>query len=140
MVIGSCNCHIRCACRTRHSSRVPIIALSESRIQHSFRGFLYRTVRCTCRIRYLSRVCCIALSDADVVRHCAFRIGKAIHGLHFDVVVHGDVKPRNIVREGGSDFKMIDLDMAFSVRMQFPTPSWYFPMGAIYTLDDCRGV
>jgi serine/threonine protein kinase len=45
-----------------------------------------------------------------------FRICSAIHGLHQAGIVHGDIKPRNIVRDGVNFWKLIDLDMAFRWR------------------------
>lgn len=53
----------------------------------------------------------------DVIRQVGFRIASAIHGLHLAGVVHGDIKPRNIVRSQGNEFRVIDLDMSFSVRL-----------------------
>jgi serine/threonine protein kinase len=56
----------------------------------------------------------LAEESLDVIRQVGFRIGTAINGLHSVGVVHGDIKPRNVVREGANDWKLIDLDMSFN--------------------------
>ena len=56
----------------------------------------------------------LAEESLDVIRQVGFRIGTAIQGLHSVGVVHGDIKPRNVVREGANDWKLIDLDMSFN--------------------------
>jgi serine/threonine protein kinase len=61
-----------------------------------------------------SNLCCRVLQ-------VALRIATAIHGVHLVGVVHGDVKPRNIVRSGSNDFRLIDLDMSFAVQIMATT-------------------
>lgn len=45
-------------------------------------------------------------------RHILLQIGNAINALHRDGIIHGDVKPRNVVRMDENQFMLIDLDMA----------------------------
>jgi len=60
----------------------------------------------------------LADESIDVLRQVGSRICAAIHGLHQMGVVHGDLKPRNIVREGANTWKLIDLDMSFPWRRE----------------------
>jgi hypothetical protein len=46
----------------------------------------------------------------------ARKIAVAINALHDSGLVHSDVKPRNIVRAKGGQYRLIDFDMAFSIR------------------------
>ena len=46
-----------------------------------------------------------------VIQRTARRLCTNLHNLHLSGVIHGDVKPRNVVRLGG-DLKLIDFDMA----------------------------
>ena len=66
---------------------------------------------CLCQVIQSER---LAEESLDVIRQVGFRIGTAINGLHSVGVVHGDIKPRNVVREGANDWKLIDLDMSFN--------------------------
>ena len=59
----------------------------------------------------------LAATSLYSIRSAAAGIGKCVAALHSVGIVHGDLKPRNIVRTGqghlSNPFKLIDFDMAF---------------------------
>lgn len=57
----------------------------------------------------------LSTEPLSVIRLTALKIARGLEALHQIHVVHGDVKPRNIVRSNEGAFKLIDFDMAFRV-------------------------
>jgi len=54
----------------------------------------------------------LAEEPIAVIRQAATKVARAIKSLHSAGLVHGDVKPKNIVRFG-RDLRLIDFDMTF---------------------------
>ena len=59
----------------------------------------------------------LSAGPIGLIRFTAAKIGVCIATLHASGTVHGDIKPRNVVRTAnhtfGNTFKLIDLDMAY---------------------------
>eukprot|EP00041_Stephanoeca_diplocostata_P036739 m.1352541 g.1352541 ORF g.1352541 m.1352541 type:complete len:2329 (-) comp24925_c2_seq3:262-7248(-) len=57
-------------------------------------------------------------SPMPVLRHCMQSVATCLLRIHQDGMVHGDVKPRNVVRVGeGHEMRLIDFDMSFHIGM-----------------------
>jgi hypothetical protein len=55
----------------------------------------------------------LAAEPLEVIRVIAHKVAKCIDSMHNKGVIHGDIKPRNVVRVCGNDIRLIDLDMSF---------------------------
>ena len=55
----------------------------------------------------------LAAEPLGSVRFTIGKIAKCVEALHKVNVIHGDLKPRNIVRTLGNAYRLIDFDMAF---------------------------
>lgn len=56
----------------------------------------------------------LAAEPLDSIRFTAQKIARCVDQLHRAGVVHGDIKPRNVVRANNNKFKLIDFDMSFA--------------------------
>ena len=82
----------------------------------------------------------IAGRDWDTIRSFSIQIAKCVAHLHDKGIIHGDIKPLNIVRMGGG-FKLIDLDASCNFRSLEETActkfsSGYVPPECIYVRGD----
>eukprot|EP00945_MAST-04E_sp_MAST-4E-sp1_P003399 g3399.t1 len=50
--------------------------------------------------------------DLKTVEYISNSVAKALKHMHDQGLVHGDVKPRNVVRDASGKWKLIDLDAA----------------------------
>ena len=62
----------------------------------------------------------IADEPVDVIRGLALKITRAVAAVHSLGLVHGDIKPRNIVRMPGNHYRLIDFDMSIAVAGTAP--------------------
>lgn len=67
----------------------------------------------------------LAAEPLHIVRNVALKLGRGLMSLHSRGIVHGDVKPRNVVRTEGSELRFIDFDMSFSVQRSSSSASTY---------------
>ena len=78
--------------------------------------------------------------NMEAVRHVFTQLSHCVEELHRQGVLHGDVKPLNIVRVG-AQWKLIDLDAACAIGVEpvgHKSSSAYAPPEAIY-VDEAAG-
>ena len=56
----------------------------------------------------------LAAQPIATIRRVLWRIAQCVAAMHSQNIIHGDIKPRNIVRTKGQKYKLIDLDLALT--------------------------